>query len=117
MDIVISSSTSLTSASARSFMAGGPTGISIMVNQSAGSLVKRLVELARDQITGMLNLCSVSDVDTMTLGGLVFDLRRENDESHQEDKYQRAPRHIPRLFILLALPETQAQAHPNNDDL
>lgn len=60
MDIVISSSTSLTSASASSFIAGGPTGMSIMVNQSAGSLVKRLVELARNQITGMLVLHSVS---------------------------------------------------------
>lgn len=56
MDIVISESTSLTSASASSFMAGGPTGISIMVNQSAGSLVKRLVELAKDHMTGMLIL-------------------------------------------------------------
>lgn len=58
MDMVISSSTSLTSARARSFIAGGPTGISIMVNQRAGSLVKRLVELAMAQMTGMLILCA-----------------------------------------------------------
>lgn len=56
MDMVISSSTPLTSARARSFIAGGPTGMSIMVNQRAGSLVKILVELASAQITGMLNL-------------------------------------------------------------
>lgn len=46
----------LTSARARFFIAGGPTGIIIMTHQSMGSSVRRFVRDARTQMSGMLIL-------------------------------------------------------------
>lgn len=56
IDILVRWSVPLTSASARFFMAGGPTGIIIIAHQSMGSSVRRWVRDARAQIRGMLIL-------------------------------------------------------------
>ena len=50
----------MTSARANNFIAGGPTGMSIMANQSAGSFDSTLVCLTRAQMIGMLILQVVS---------------------------------------------------------
>lgn len=56
IDILVCWLVPLTSARARFFIAGGPTGIIIIAHQSMGSSERTFVRAARTQMSGMLIL-------------------------------------------------------------
>lgn len=61
MVIFIDSAAPVTSVNATNIIAGGPVGISIILNHSMGSPFRICVLLATAQIRGILILPSVSD--------------------------------------------------------
>jgi hypothetical protein len=93
-----------TSVKATRIIAGGPTGMSIMENQSIGSEFRRPVLVASAYITGILILQWVS---VCSVCGLK-DVQRPHDESHKCDEQEGSPREWTALFAALHQPQALA---------
>lgn len=114
----------LTSASAVSFSAGGPVGISIMENHKIGSSERRFVLVANAHMMGIdmlkVSMSAGERPQHSPAGDGTRNLRRPDYETHRLDKHGRAPGDMPSLLVALALLhrlERVAQLHPDNHDL
>jgi hypothetical protein len=103
----------VTSVSATRIIAGGPVGMSIMLNQSMGSALRSFVRDAMAQMRGMLILFGVSRV----YGGLLRELHRPDDESKHGDERQTPLVHFATRLTTLHAQHALAEFYPDNDNL